>query len=73
VHVTTTAHAVGRFVYAAGGTTALRAGAIERLFRDLHAGTQHVIVSPPIRQRTGCGLAGLAAGRTWRFMELVEP
>lgn len=71
-HVTWAVHDVGMFVYLAGGTTALRAGTIQRLFRDLHAGSQHMLVSAAARQRAGRELAGLAAGKTWRFVELVD-
>jgi alkylation response protein AidB-like acyl-CoA dehydrogenase len=70
-HVTWAVHEVGDFVYLAGGTTALRSGPIQRIFRDLHAGTQHMIVSPPVRQTVARELAGLAEGKTWRFMDLV--
>jgi alkylation response protein AidB-like acyl-CoA dehydrogenase len=71
-HVTWAVHEVGSFVYLAGGTTALRSGAIQRIFRDLHAGTQHMIVSPPVRQTIGRELAGLAEGKVWRFLDLVD-
>jgi hypothetical protein len=57
---------------AAGGTTALRAGAVQRLFRDMHAGTQHVTSSPPVMQACGRELAGLADGKSWVFLELVD-
>jgi len=72
-HVTWAVQEVGSFVYLAGGTTALRSGPIQRIFRDLHAGTQHMIVSPPVRQTIGRQLAGLADDKVWRFMELVDP
>jgi indole-3-acetate monooxygenase len=65
-------HDVGSFVYLAGGTTALRSGPVQRIFRDLHAGTQHMIVSPPVRQTIGRELAGLADGKVWRFLDLVD-
>jgi alkylation response protein AidB-like acyl-CoA dehydrogenase len=64
---------VGMFVYTAAGTTALRAGTIQRFFRDLHAGTQHVTSAPPVIQTCGRELAGLAEGKTWVFLELVDP
>lgn len=70
--VTWAAHDVCMFVYTAGGTSALRAGTIQRYFRDMHAGTQHVIPSPPVLQRCGQELAGLAAGKDWQFLELVD-
>ncbi|HXR13404.1 MAG TPA: acyl-CoA dehydrogenase family protein [Solirubrobacteraceae bacterium] len=72
-HVTSTALEVAAFVYEAGGTTALRAGAIQRCFRDIHAGAQHMICSPPVRQAAGRVLAGLAPEEQWLFMMLVKP
>jgi len=64
---------VTKFVYASSGTTGLREGTIQRYFRDMHAGTQHVIPSLPIQQAVGRKLAGLAEGKTWQFLELVDP
>src|SRR5262245_59615014 len=72
IHVTKAAHEVSRSVYAASGTTGLRAGTIQRYFRDMHAGTQHVIPSPPILQTVGRKLAGLADDKRWQFLELVD-
>jgi alkylation response protein AidB-like acyl-CoA dehydrogenase len=72
VHVTASAHAVAQFVYQSAGTAGLRAGTIQRLFRDMHAGTQHVIASPPVYQAVGRELAGLAEGQRWQFLNLVE-
>ena len=71
--VTWAAHDVCMFVYKAGGTSALRAGTIQRYFRDMHAATQHVIPGQPVLQRCGRELAGLAPGADWVFLELVEP
>jgi alkylation response protein AidB-like acyl-CoA dehydrogenase len=71
-HATAVAAEVSAFAYAAGGTTALRAGAIQRCFRDIHAGTQHMIVSPPVLEGTGRVLAGLAPGQKWLFMSLID-
>jgi alkylation response protein AidB-like acyl-CoA dehydrogenase len=71
-HVTGVALEVTEFAYAAGGTTALRAGALQRCFRDAHAGSQHMICSPPVRQATGRMLAGLAPDKQWLFMGLID-
>jgi alkylation response protein AidB-like acyl-CoA dehydrogenase len=71
-HVTWAAHEVAAFVYKAAGTTGLRAGTIQRLFRDMHAGTQHIVASPPVFRALGRELAGLAEGQKWRFLELVD-
>jgi len=70
-HVTWAAHQVANFAYETAGTTALRAGTLQRLFRDMHAGTQHMIVSPPVFRAIGRELAGLAPDKHWRFVELV--
>jgi len=70
-HVTWAAHDVAMFVYKSAGTSALRASTIQRLFRDMHAGTQHVIASPPVYQALGRELAGLAEGHTWQFLSLA--
>jgi hypothetical protein len=72
VHVTRAAQEVSRFVYASSGTTALRAGTIQRFFRDMHAGTQHIIPSAGVQQTIGRKLAGLADDRVWQFLELVD-
>jgi alkylation response protein AidB-like acyl-CoA dehydrogenase len=72
IQITRAAHEVTKFVYAASGTTGLRESAIQRYFRDMHAGTQHVIPSRPILQTVGRKLAGLAEGKRWQFLELVD-
>lgn len=69
--ITSAAHDATTFGYKAAGTTALRAGIIQRLFRDMHAGTQHVVVSPAVYRALGRELSGLAPGQQWRFLELV--
>jgi len=72
-HVQWASHDVAMFVYGAAGTTGLRAGTIQRLFRDMHAGTQHLIASPPVFRALGRELAGLAPKASWRFVDLIEP
>ena len=66
-------HEVSEFVYKASGTLGLRSGTIQRLFRDMHAGTQHIVAAPPVFRAAGRELAGLAEGKTWVFLDLVEP
>lgn len=70
-HATWAVHDVCMFVYKSAGTTALRAGTIQRLFRDMHAGTQHIMPSPPVIQAVGRELAGLADGQRWFFLGLA--
>jgi alkylation response protein AidB-like acyl-CoA dehydrogenase len=72
-HVTWSAHEVAAFAYKSVGTVALRRGTMQRLFRDMHAGTQHVTSSPPVFRAIGRELAGLAPGRRWQFLDLVGP
>ncbi len=73
INVTAAAHEVAKFVYQSAGTLGLRSGTIQRLFRDMHAGTQHLVASPPVYQAVGRELAGLAEGHTWQFLNLVDP
>ena len=57
-------------VYRAAGTTALRSGALQLYFRDMHAGTQHV-TSAPGRSRTVAGRSPGWPGHEWLYMNLV--
>ncbi|MFI7700548.1 acyl-CoA dehydrogenase family protein [Nonomuraea sp. NPDC049480] len=69
-HVTWTVADVAGFVYASGGTSALRDGLIQRLFRDVHTGTQHITSSPLVLAECGRELAGLAPGESWMLVSL---
>jgi alkylation response protein AidB-like acyl-CoA dehydrogenase len=73
IHVTAASHQVSQFVYQSSGTLGLRSGTIQRLFRDMHAGTQHLIASPPVYQAVGRELGDLAEGHQWQFLNLVDP
>ncbi|WP_228046104.1 hypothetical protein [Saccharopolyspora montiporae] len=42
------------------------------LFRDLHAGTQHVTSGPVALQNCGKWLSGLAPRSGWVFLDLQE-
>jgi alkylation response protein AidB-like acyl-CoA dehydrogenase len=46
VHVTQEGADIVREAYLLAGTTALRAGPLQRCFRDIHAGSQHFFASP---------------------------
>jgi len=70
-HITKTLLDVANFVYLAGGTTALRTGPIERMVRDVHAGTQHITSGPGMWRNCGRELAGLADGMHWILLDLV--
>jgi alkylation response protein AidB-like acyl-CoA dehydrogenase len=71
-HSTWSSHEVAAFAYKSMGTTALRAGTMQRLFRDMHAGTQHVTSSAPVLAAIGRELSGLAEGKQWVFLNLVD-
>jgi alkylation response protein AidB-like acyl-CoA dehydrogenase len=62
---------IAGFVFRSMGTTALRAGAPQRLYRDVHGGTQHISSTPMILQSAGRQLAGLAEGEQWSHFQLV--
>ena len=72
-NITWACHEVSEFVYKMSGTLALRSGTIQRLFRDMHAGTQHITSAPPVFRAVGRELAGLAEGKSWVFLDLVDP
>ena len=46
VHATTEAVAIIHEAYLLAGTTSLREGALQRCFRDIHAGSQHYFAGP---------------------------
>jgi indole-3-acetate monooxygenase len=70
-HITKTLHEVAAAVYLASGTTALREGTLQRCFRDVHAGTQHVTSSPGVWQTCARELLGVAPDSQWIFLDLV--
>ena len=70
--VTWAAQEVASFVYLHSGTNALRASTIQRLFRDMHAGTQHLVASPPVWGAIGRELGGLVEGAHWQFVNLAS-
>lgn len=58
--------------YLAAGGMALRSGKLQRAFRDMHGGTQHLMVSDLILRNVGRELLGAAEGQIWRHKDLVE-
>ncbi|GLB65909.1 acyl-CoA dehydrogenase family protein [Arthrobacter mangrovi] len=71
-NTTWSAHDVVMTVYKWAATAALRSGDLQRFFRDMHAGTQHVTSGPVVLQNCGRHLAGLAPNAHWVFLELQD-
>jgi acyl-CoA dehydrogenase-like protein len=71
-HITWSCRETAEFVYTSAGTIALRDGTMQRLFRDMHAGTLHITSAPPVIRNAGRELAGLAEGKKWIFLDLVD-
>lgn len=71
-NTTWSVHALGQTVYKWAATAALRRGVLQRFFRDLHAGTQHMSSGPVVLQNTGKWLAGLAPNSRWQYFDLVD-
>jgi alkylation response protein AidB-like acyl-CoA dehydrogenase len=72
-NVTWTCKDVADFAYKSAGTLAMRAGTLQRLFRDMQTGTQHITSAPVVFRNAGRDLAGLAEGKRWLFLDLVDP
>jgi alkylation response protein AidB-like acyl-CoA dehydrogenase len=72
-NTTWSVQAVGQTVYQFAATAAMRRGDLQRYFRDLNAGTQHITSGPMVLQHCGRWLAGLAPETRWEFLDLVSP
>jgi hypothetical protein len=71
-HVTTAVADVCAFAYRTGGGAALRESALQRCLRDMYAGTQHFLTTPTVLRECGKELAGLAEGKVWTLLGLVD-
>lgn len=72
-HVTTTAMQVCEFAYKYGGGVSLRSGTLQRAFRDMCAGMQHLQTSPGILRDCGEELLELSPEKRWSPRGLVLP
>ena len=64
---------VSQFVYKYGGGVALRNGVLQRCFRDMHAGTQHITTGPNILRECAKELLGVGVGKVWGNRGLIDP
>jgi alkylation response protein AidB-like acyl-CoA dehydrogenase len=71
-HITWCGKDVADFVYKSAGTVAMRSGTLQRLYRDMQTGTSHITSAPPTFRAAGRELAGLAEGKKWLFLDLVD-
>lgn len=69
-------HEVGvkvcEFAYRASGGAGVRAGDIQRLFRDMMVAANHITASPALLSKVGREIGGGWNNRTWRFYDLIE-
>jgi alkylation response protein AidB-like acyl-CoA dehydrogenase len=72
-HITWTSVDVCELAYRLSGGHALRKGAMQRIYRDMHAGSQHITTSYKILASCGRELAGLAEGKIWTLVDLIDP
>ena len=72
-HVTWTTAEISNTVFYAGGGNALRAGTLQRCFRDMHGATQHLTSSVAVLQDCGRELSGATPNKVWGFSRLVDP
>jgi len=71
---TRTALEISQLVHRFAGAQVMRNGALQRFFRDSHAGTQHRGSAHIVTQQCGRMLSGtLPAGSHWGFFDLVVP
>ena len=63
---------VCNFAYRAGGGASLRAGVIQRTFREMMVAANHFTIAPSIVAAAGRDLGGLWTDRVWQFYDLIE-
>lgn len=66
------AEAAVNFGYRASGGASLRAGTLQRIFREAMVAVNHFTISPSIVAAAGRETGGLWADRTWQFYDLVK-
>jgi alkylation response protein AidB-like acyl-CoA dehydrogenase len=71
-HTTWSVAETCRFAYTAAGGTSLRRGPLQRLFRDVHAGTQHATSAASVLRDCGRELSGFAADQAWHGSGLAH-
>jgi len=61
-----------QFVYRAAGSASLRAGVMQRVYREMMTAANHFTINPNIVAAAGRDIGGLWSDRTWQFYDLIE-
>jgi alkylation response protein AidB-like acyl-CoA dehydrogenase len=61
-----------QFAYRAAGGASLRAGVMQRTFRDMMTAVNHFTINPNIVGAAGREVGGVWSDRVWQFYDLVE-
>ena len=70
-HIHETVSDVCTFAHKAGGGVSLRPSVLQRCYRDIHAGTQHILLSDQIMQDCGKVLSGMdSESEQWTILGL---
>ena len=73
-HVHEVVSDVCTFAHKAAGGVSLRSSPLQRCYRDIHAGTQHILLSDKIMQDTGKVLMGMTPKNArWSILGLETP
>jgi alkylation response protein AidB-like acyl-CoA dehydrogenase len=71
-HANTVSTSVANMAFEFGGGVALRAGTLQRCFRDQRAAAQHFIASDAVVRECGKELLGLMEGKVWSVRGLID-
>ncbi len=71
-HTTWACVDVASWAFDATATVAIHPSVIQRHFRDMKTGAQHITSAPLVRQNTGRMLAGEDGRKRWSFLDLVD-
>ena len=61
-----------QFATRAAGGASVRAGVMQRIFREMMTATSHFTINPNIVGAAGREIGGVWSGRKWQFYDLIE-
>jgi alkylation response protein AidB-like acyl-CoA dehydrogenase len=72
-HIHDVVSEISTFAHRAGGGVSLRPSVLQRCFRDLHSGTQHILLSDQIFQECGRALLGMTGKNSrWSIFGVLD-